>query len=164
MVFGNTRSFHKKFKFLIDIDGFDETIPNTGAAGFQKCSELSYEVAKVEYFEGGSLIPDKSPGRVTYSDVTLERGATRSQEMFDWAKEVANAASQSGLIDPQYKRTVDIIQQDRDGTTLRRWTLFNAWPIKFVAGEWDNDADENNIEMIVLTYDTFDLSNVEGSG
>lgn len=164
MAFGKTRSFHKKFKFLVDVDGFDETVANTGAAGFQKCSELSYEIAKVEHFEGGALIPDKSPGRVTYSDVDLERGATRSQEMHDWAKEVADAASNSGLVDPKYKRNVDIIQQDRDGKTLRRWTLFNAWPIKYVAGEWDNDADENTIEMMTLTYDTFKLSNVEGSG
>lgn len=163
MVFGKARSFHKKFKFVVDIDGFAETVPGTGATGFQKCSELSYEVAKVEYSEGGALIPDKSPGRVTYSDVTLERGATRSQEMFDWAKEVANAAANSGLIDPGYKRTVDIVQQDRDGSTLRRWRLFNAWPPKFVAGEWDNEADENVIEMMTLTYDTFDLINLEGS-
>jgi len=163
MVFGKARSFHKKFKFVVDIDGFEETVPNTGAAGFQKCSELSYEVAKIEYFEGGRLIPDKSPGRVTYSDVTLERGATRSQEMYDWARDVANAAANSGQIDPQYKRNVDIIQQDRDGTSLRKWTLVNAWPTKFTAGEWDNDADENNIEMITLTYDSFFLTNLEGS-
>jgi len=163
MVFGKARSFHKKFKFIVSIDGFADTVPNENATGFQKCSELSYEIAKVEYFEGGALIPDKSPGRVTYSDVTLERGATRTQEMYDWATQVVNASAQSGLVDPQYKRNVDIIQQDRDGTELRRWTLYNAWPVKFTAGEWDNDADENNIEMLTLTYDSFELTNTEGA-
>ena len=68
-VIGNPRSFHKKFKFIVEID-------DVGHAGFQKCSELSVEVANVQYFEGGSLIPNKSPGRLTFSDVTLERGAT----------------------------------------------------------------------------------------
>ena len=48
-VLGNPRSFLKKFKF---IDEFD----NIGDAGFQKCRELSVEVANVQYFESGSLI------------------------------------------------------------------------------------------------------------
>ena len=51
----------------------------------------------------------------------------------------------------------DIVQQDRNGKTLRRWSLSNAWPTKFVAGEWDNEADENVIESLTLTYDFFDL-------
>ena len=64
---GNPRSFHKEFKFIVEID-------DIGHAGFQKCSELSVEVANVQYFEGGSLTPNKSPGRLTFADVTL-RGA-----------------------------------------------------------------------------------------
>ena len=32
-VIGNPRSFHKKFKFIVEID-------DIGHAGFQKCSEL----------------------------------------------------------------------------------------------------------------------------
>lgn len=153
---GTVRSFHKKFKFVVEIDGIAANVTG-GGTGFQKCSELSVEVAKVEYSEGGSLIPDKSPGRLTYSDVTLERGSTNSQEMYDWFKSVADGASNVGLLDAQYKRQVDIVQQDRDGSTLRRWRLYNAWPMKFVAGDWDNEADENVIEQVVLTYDFFEL-------
>lgn len=156
MVFGSPRKFHKKFKFVVEIDGF-------ASAGFQKCSELSAEIAKVEYNEGGTLIPDKSPGRVTYTDVTLERGVTVEQDFYDWFVDVADTSANTGSIDPAYKRTVDIIQQDRDGNALRRWRLFNAWPQKFTAGEWDNDADENTIEMLVLTYDLFQLINLESS-
>ena len=46
-VSGNPRSFHKKFKFIVEID-------DVGHAGFQKCSELSVEVANVQYFEGAT--------------------------------------------------------------------------------------------------------------
>ena len=77
-VIGNPRSFHKKFKFVVEID-------DVGHAGFQKASELSVEVANVQYFEGGSLIPNKSPGRLTFSDVTLERGATQDRDLFDYS-------------------------------------------------------------------------------
>jgi phage tail-like protein len=149
-VIGTPRSFAKKFKFVVEID-------DIAHAGFQKCSELSVEVANVQYFEGGSLIPNKSPGRLTFSDVTLERGATQDRDLFDWLQDVAITASGLGLVDPYYKRNLDIVQQDRDGTTLRRWSLARAWPVKFVAGEWDNESDENVIEQVTLTFDFFDL-------
>jgi phage tail-like protein len=149
-VIGTPRSFAKKFKFLVEIDDLSH-------AGFQKASELSVEVANVQYFEGGSLIPNKSPGRLTFSDVTLERGATQDRDLFDWLQDVAITASGLGLVDPYYKRNLDIVQQDRDGTTLRRWSLARAWPVKFVAGEWDNESDENVIEQVTLTFDFFDL-------
>jgi hypothetical protein len=29
--------------------------------------------------------------------------------------------------------------------------------VKFVAGEWDNEADENVIESVTLTFDYFEL-------
>jgi phage tail-like protein len=150
-IIGQPRSFMKRFKFLVEVD-------NLGHSGFQKCSELSVEVANVQYFEGGSLIPNKSPGRLTFSDVTLERGATQDHELFDWFQDVVHTTSGLGLPDALYKRNLDIVQQDRDGTTLRRWSLSRAWPVKFVAGEWDNESDENVIESVVLTYDFFELS------
>jgi len=148
-IIGKPRSFHKKFKYIVEID-------SVASSAFQKCSELSAEVAKVEYFEGGSLIPNKSPGRLTFADVTLERGATVDEDLFKWFQDVAMLASGLGLVDPSYKRNLDIVQQDRDGTTLRRWTLSGAWPTKFVAGEWDNESDENVIESVTLTYDYFE--------
>lgn len=149
-VIGTPRTFHKKFKFLVEIDG-------VASAGFQKCSELSVEVANIQYFEGGALLPNKSPGRLTFADVTLERGATSDRDLLDWFSQVADAAANTGLNEPGFKRNLDIVQQDRDGSTLRRWSLTGAWPVKFVAGEWDNEADENVIESVTLTYDFFEL-------
>lgn len=147
---GNPRNFHKKFKFIVEID-------DIGHAGFQKCSELSVEVANVQYFEGGSLIPNKSPGRLTFTDVTLERGATQDRDLFDWLQDVAITSSGLGLTDVNYKCNIDIVQQDRDGTTLCRWSLSRTWLVKFVAGDWDNQADENVIESVTLTFDRFEL-------
>lgn len=149
MVVGKPRIFHKRFKFIIEIDGVTH-------AGFQKCSELSAEVAKIEYSEGGSLIPNKSPGRISFTDVTLERGATDDYDLFNWFKEVADAAANAGLEEPEFKRDMDIVQQNRAGDEVKRWTLSQAWPTKFTAGEWDNEADENVIESVTLTYDYFD--------
>lgn len=149
-VLGTPRTFHKRFKFVVEAE--------FASAGFQKCSELSVEIASIEYYEGGSLIPNKSPGRLKFADVTLERGATKDQDLFDWFSEVASAAANAGLVEPKFKRNIAIVQQDRDGSTLRRWSLSGAWPIKFVAGAWDNESDENVIESVTLTYDFFTLA------
>lgn len=150
-VVGSARSFFKKFKFVVEIDG-------VAYAGFQKCSALEAEIAVIEQSEGGALYPDKSPGRIKFTDLTLDRGATEDQDIFSWFKEVVDAASNSGQKDPNYKRNLDVVQQDRDGTSLRRWRVIRAWPNKFSAGEWDNDADENVIESVTLAYDYFDIA------
>lgn len=149
-IIGNPRSFHKKWKYLVEIDSL-------GRSGWATCSELSVEAAKIEHWEGGARIPNKSVGRLTFSDVDLTRGATRDRDLFDWFQEVATLASGLGLPDDRYKRGAAIVQLDTDGTTLRRWTLQNAWPTKFIAGEWDNDTDEVTMEGLTLTYDYFDL-------
>jgi hypothetical protein len=57
----------------------------------------------------------------------------------------------------ELQANLDIVQQDRDCTTLRRWSLSRAWPVKFVAGEWDNEADEKVIESVTLTHEFFEM-------
>lgn len=150
-IIGKQRSNHKRFKFVVEIDGVK-------CAGFEKCSELKAEVAVVEQHEGGAIIPNKSPGRMKFSDVTLERGASADSDLWDWFNEVARGASGLGDVDYSYKRGLDIVQQDRDGEELRRWRIFGAWPTAFVAGEWDNTSDENVIESITLTFDYFNMA------
>lgn len=150
---GSPRIFSKKYKFIVDID-------DIGSMAFQSCSELSVEVAKVEHWEGGVAIPDKTPGRLTYSDITLERGATADADLFHWLTEIANVTANAGGpgIEPAlYKRNLDIVQLDRSGLTKYRWRVYNAWIQKHSAGDWDNNADETVIESVVLTYDYYDL-------
>lgn len=148
MTLGNPRVFHKKFKFLVEIDGIT-------VAAFQKCSELSVEVAKIEQSEGGALTPNKSPGRATFTDITLERGATDDPDLYNWMLEVVDAVNNVGLEEPEFKKDLDIVQLNRAGNEKVRWRVKGAWPVKHVAGEWDNEADENVIEMVTLTYDSY---------
>jgi len=150
-MFGEARSYHKKFKFVIEIDGF-------AFSGFQKCSELEAEVAVIEQWEGGTVIANKSPGRLKTSNLTLERGATKDLDCWNWFKQVIDMAAGTGLKDSEYKKNLDIVQLDRDGTELRRWSLYGAWPTKFTAGDWDNDADENVIEKMELAFDGWELA------
>ena len=141
---GVQRNYHKKFTFLVEIAG-------VVSAGFQTCGELAIEAAKIEHHEGGSLIPNKSLGRVTVPDVELTRGATDDLDVWDWIQQaVALGGVQS---DEQIKKSIDIVQQNRNGLEIQRWTLVNAFPVRWSSGDWDNNADENRIEKLTLTYD-----------
>ncbi len=147
---GQPGSFYKKFKFIVRIDGID-------AFEFEKAGPLEMEVAKVEQWQGGRIIAQKEPGRTTFPDCVLVRGKTSDLQIWNWMKTVSDASKNGGTIAPDYKKTVDIIPQDRDNTTLKPHRLFNAWPCKLKAGEWDNTADENVVEEVTLCYDYFDI-------
>ena len=73
-----------------------------------------------------------------------------------------STSSGLGLTYVNFKRNLDIVQQDRAGTTLRRWSLPSNWPVKFVAGDWDNEAEENVIESVSLAFDFFELVQPRG--
>jgi phage tail-like protein len=147
-VIGTPRVWRSKWKFVVEIDG-------VAYAGFEKCDGLEAEVAVSEHYEGGAMIPDKSPQRVKFSDLTLERGACQDQDLYDWFVEVAKAAAGTGLVDPEFKRNLDIVQQERDGSEIERYRVFNAFPRKFnpASGGWDNNSDDNRVEQVVLAYD-----------
>ncbi len=148
-IIGKPRTFHKQFRFIVEID-------SVAYAGYQSCSELTSEIAETQYFEGGSSIPNKSPGRMTFSDVTLTRAAiTGDSDMYLWHQQVSEAAANAGLAEPEFKRNLDIVQQDIDGRTVRRWRLFAAWPKTFTGGSWDNESDDNVMESVTLAFDYF---------
>lgn len=147
-ILGTKKTVHQKLSFLVEI-------PGLASAAFQKCSELSKEIEVSQIREGGTLIPHKQPGLITYSDVTLERGMSADKGLYDWAEQVGDAAQGAGLVEPEYKKTVDIVQIDRARKPRIRFRLYNAFPVKYVAGEWDNESSEFVIEKMTLAYDYF---------
>lgn len=152
---GAPRNYDQKFNFGIEIDDID-------IAWFSAMSSLEAEVGVVEQHEGGSLnVADQAPGKVKFAEVTLSVGATDNRQLYDWWLQVIDAGSGvngTGLTAGKYKRNVSLVQRDRDGTTKRRWDLYEAWPRKFVAGEWDGNAEENAIQQVVLVFKRFELT------
>ena len=147
-IVGSTAEFHRKFMFLVEIAGITN-------AGFQDCSELSVETANIAYYEGGARVPIGLPGRSQISVVTLSRGAiTGDGDLHDWYEQVVNITNNGGLVEPAFKRTVDILQLGMDGLrVIRRHRLFGAYPEKYVYGAWDNNADELTMESLALRVD-----------
>ena len=132
-------------------------------ARFKSISELSVEVAKSEIWQGGSMIPFKQPARLTFADITLERGATNDAELFNWLALTTAPTPSIGGIGEAFKRSVDIVMQDRSHRTVAAWRLVNAWPVGYKPGEWDNESDDFQMESVTLTYDFFRPVRLAGS-
>lgn len=148
---GEPKHFHHKYKFQLDVDGI-------GSMQFQNMSELKANVAKIEYYEGGVIVPYKEAGRLSFDDLTIERAATVDIDLYSWLVLTAKASINAGAITPIYKRGGHLIQLDRDNERLREWQLYGLFPMSFTAGAWDNNSDELTIEQAVLAYDYFELS------
>jgi phage tail-like protein len=146
-VTGTPIIYHKKFKFLVYIGGVVR-------AAFQKAGPFEIENAIVETFEGGAIHADESLGRVKKTPVKCERGATKDKDLWNWFSLAAQLSEDAGLddADPLLKRTMDIVQLSRNNKILVRWRAHECLPAKFVAGDWDNTADENVMESIEIRY------------
>lgn len=142
-------SWYKKFKFVIEIDGI-------ARAAFKSCSELAIEAANIAYKEGGRLHAHNAPGTVTFPEITLERGVCDDFDLYNWMKDTYDAGAGTGLTAPDVYRTFDIVQLDRKGNELERYTVFDAYCRRYAAGDWDNDADEVRMEAVVIQPDRWE--------
>jgi len=111
----------ENFRFRVEIDGIQQ-------AGFTECGGLGSHVEVVEYREGGEPTSTrKFPGRVSYPDIVLKWGVTKSRDLYDWHLAVTNGQLQ--------RKSGSVILLDADGTEKVRWNFSNAWPSR-----WDGPA------------------------
>ena len=143
-------NYYDSYAFDVVIDGFVK-------AAFNTCSGLVGTAEEIAYAEGGAMTDNKSPGRVTFEDITLTRGETDNTEMYEWWEEVWNQRRGGGeWQESRYKKDVVIRQKTRDGTVVRRWQVYSAWPKEFGVTDWDNSSSEKHIERLVLSVEGFE--------
>ena len=139
--------YHRKFAFKVIIDGVDEN-----AVKFQAITSPDSEFTVIEQPEGGSLTNQMDPGKRKFAPVTAKRGQTNNREIWDWHEAIGESVSNNGTL-PIDKRTVSIVVLRVDGSEFGRWELYEAWPSKYVPGEFDAGNDnENAIEEVTFTY------------
>ena len=98
-----------------------------------------------DYQEGGNNdYVHRLPGRTKVSNVTLKRGMARSDEFLDWLMEVTTG---------QIKRqNVTVVLYDVAGDVLRRWTLEDAFPVKWVGPQLQAASRDVAIETLELAH------------
>jgi len=150
---GSHRQLFGRFNFEVYIQSFR-------SAGFQNATGLKFNIAPMEYWEGGTLAAYKEPGRTTFDDLVLDRGVSYDTDFYDWIVEVVDMLAHfpqgAGELSPQYKREPFIHQLERDKSSVIVYHVYDAFPTSFTPGDLDNTVDEVSIESLTLSYRFFD--------
>lgn len=137
------RDPYPSFNFEVEIEGI-------ASIAFREVSGLEGSVDVIEYREGAdrALTVRKLPGLVRYANVTLRRGISDSQDLWNWWNAVA-----SGNTD---RRPVVILLLDRAGNQVRRWVLREAWPVRYQVSVLDAEQGQVAIESLELAHEGID--------
>lgn len=150
-VLGITRNPMDAFLFDAEVDGI-------GSSKWKEISTPGYTVNVVKTYEGGAILPERSPGRADTKPITMSRSATLDLDLFGWFTTVVLGAANIGLARPGYERTISVNQRDRDRTVLQQFQLFEAWPADYEPGGFNNESDDKRIEKATIEYHDFILS------
>ncbi len=112
---------------------------------------LEAAIDVVEY-RNGNLVensPIKLAGLNRYSNVTLKRGLTQDQTLWDWMK--------SCLGGDLVRQTVLITLRDQQDNPVLVWRLNNAWPCKWTGPTLCAKSNEVAIESLEICHEGIEL-------
>jgi phage tail-like protein len=139
---------YKNFKFRVKWDG-------KYVAGVSKVGGLKRTTEVVEHREGGDQSTSrKSPGRVKFEAITLERGVTHDVEFQQWANTVWNFRSRLGAEVPLKDFRKDLIVElyNEAGQIVLAYKVFRAWVSEYQALP-DLDANVNAVAIQTITLE-----------
>ena len=128
------------YYFTVEIDGIETD-------RFFSCEGLEMEAKVFEIEEGGyntsthkRLAGNRSPNLI------LKKGINSNNELVKWF--------QSNMQDKKLeKRTISIIHMHPSGVELKRWNLYNAFPVRWKVQTLDVNDNTFPIEIIEIAYD-----------
>lgn len=140
----NTHRFdpYKNFKFRVSWNG-------KFVAGISKVTGLKRTTEVVEHREGGDPSTSrKSPGRVKYEAITLERGVTHDPEFEAWANKVwyhGNGLGQEMSL-KDFRRDLLIELYNEAGQLVLRYKVYRCWVSEYHPLP-DLDANANAVAI-----------------
>jgi len=132
------------FRFHVEIGEIKE-------AAFSECSGLQLETDVFEYQEGGlNEYAHKLPGRTKHTNVTLKRGFATSNELYQWYSEMEQDLLQGKGV--THKQVTITLYSPAQQEELMRWTLNNAFPVKWVGPAFKTDEAAVAVETLEFAH------------
>ena len=132
------------FKFHVEVGDIIE-------AAFTECSGLEMSTDVFEYIEGGlNEYVHKLPVRTKVKNVTLKRGITISNELYDWYREMEDSLRQGKGI--SFRQVTITLRTTVNQEELMRWTLDKAFPVKWVGPALKTDETAVAIETLEFAH------------
>jgi len=128
----------RNFRFRVEIDGVAE-------AHFSEVAVGETTTEAIDYREGPEPTHvRKLPGLTKYGNITLKRGVTDSQVIWQWHKDILD-----GKIGEK-RKTVSITVIDEAGKDKARFVVSEAWPTKYDPSDLNAKGNEVFIELLEL--------------
>lgn len=113
--------------------------------GFQSVEGLEVELETEEYEEGGvNHYTHVLPTRLTYSNLTLQRGLTTSDELWDWMSESIHGTAE--------RKNGRIILLDSAGQQKQAWEFIDGYPVRWEGPEFSADGGDVAIEALEIAH------------
>lgn len=134
--------------FLIEVDGKEIGI-------FREVSGLEVSFKAEDIKEGGQNgYVHKVPTRMEWTDITLKRGVTNSNQLFEWLQKCSGEGFASGGNKVQ-RLTGAITALDYNGKRLRAWKLRDVMPVKWKGPDFTTGESKALEEQLVITHHGF---------
>jgi phage tail-like protein len=134
----------KKEMFTVEIEGITW-------GHFAAVSGGNAEVEVITYKNSDEQWERKRPGRIKYTNITLERGFIDDNQFKDWIKTVENGEP--------IRKSGSILAMDDNGDEIARWNFYEAWPCKWEGPNFDSSATgEHLMEKIELAIEKIERS------
>lgn len=142
MATGDRTDPYVDFRFRVELEGLI-------VGGFSEVGGLEVEIETEPYEEGGTNgYAHKLPTRVNHSNVSLERGITDSEELWDWMH--------AGMQGPPDRKTGQIIVMDSMGAPVRGWEFVDGYPVRWEGPELSADGGMVAIERLEIAHHGLD--------
>lgn len=138
----------KKYNYKVEIKGITE-------ASFSEVSGFDASIDVIEYREGdeGVNYSRKMNGLTKFGNVTLKWGMTSSVSFYEWVMDVSSGKA----LGEDRNKDITITLFDDDGeTALAVWNLYNAWPSKYTAPDFNASSSEIAFESVEIVYENME--------
>lgn len=136
---------------------FNVVVDGKTLGSFMEASGLEVEVEVYEVTEGGqNFFVHKLPGRFKFPNLSLKRGVTSDNGLIAWID-----ASSAGAFEKngnKLKRTtVALSLTSAKGETLRTWTFYDAFPIRWNGPSFTASSDDFLVEELEIAHHGFSV-------
>jgi phage tail-like protein len=112
-------------------------------SGLESCTEI------IEYADGGDPNVRKRPGRTTFSNIVLTKGALSSHSLWEWYKSVMQGKLE--------RKAGSVIVLGDDMNEKYRYNFFEAWPCRWKSLQLDAKSQTTLVEEIELAVEMIEL-------
>ncbi len=121
----------------------------TSCSGFGNTSEVVEHVATDAT---GKAVKYKIPGDPSWDDITLVRGDTGNQDLWNWRKQILD-----GKVN-EARKNGSIIVVSQDDEEISRWNFTNGWPSGWKRSDLDASSNAIATEEITITVESLELA------